>query len=701
MKVDAKGVGDRKIRANARLPQDSRAGRIEPDPFRARDTFARSARLDAKRLGASPQKVVEKFCLPERKDPLPVLLFPHVVDALAARHGSASAAMAHVNRFLLPEQPASGTALPYERVVLLSDIHPGGGTNQESGHFAASEDLPPQRERDLVRLYANEWKAAIKQNSAVPVALRQKLFDMIEDGRWQHDGQALDMDLIRAYRECVKASGATSAGVDKHRAAYQLTVTHAGDGGFADFLRMNEEHPALDYPSGRSRNGALENTPANNLVQLAVTRRGHPALYRTYAMHLLLGFKKDVIPGNHDRNLDDPQVWDGRLRVWERLHRESAPQAKGFWKRLISAVTPNDVRLVPAPQRSFVVHGVLGILRADMRDLGATEAEVSDAISRISKAPFRKYADVWVEHGQAGDSLNQVRKPNELPLRPVGWHGRLQNSFGDNGTSAGFNPMQAIDPKLAGTAGWRMGLRIILNPRLWWSAAKMVAVFLKSINQGEADVSSAADRAQRERDSRSRLVLEPKLLENLNQHPLSGHPLSIDDSAAMFNAMDAAGPAPLYSQFHPGQRWLDRTTELWKLSRAGDSQQYSIYRALVAQKYLGINALIDGHTHFAQNERFLAPDSRVLHHMNLGTSIQLVGGVGGAQREWGYNSFGVGVVEFGKSTSGALWRWAGLHRFDHGNLVEGEQREDSVRRQKNKDMALVSAIYDASAPSTP
>jgi hypothetical protein len=570
-------------------------------------------------------------------------LTPSVADELGKLHGSHDKAVAFRERKLLPGQPADGSGVLKERVLVINDLHVAAGRDSETGRWDPLDEFLPEQQRQLTAMLANEWIDAVNPP----------------------EGSALHRRLVERLSNSLR--GASTMQEFKHLVCddtcKQYTLRLHLNGDLFDFLWTPAARPGFSFPDGLASFGrAPRNTPANALVQLNMIAEGHPELIRTLAMHLLLGHHMTFTPGNHDRHPMHPLVWDGEITFEGRTYK-----------------------------------GLRGLLAEAMKNLGAAPTERAAAMSRFDLQPFAIYGDTWVAHGDMEDRYNRVRRPYGELLEPSPIHKDMELAFGDHGVRDGFNDLKRIRPKL-GTMGSTITSigQAFHAPR---HAMRLLWCFLQAADEEGYTKSPKADEQQRIDDVAAIVKKFPQITERLNALRPDNEKLSEAQVIEGLQAVERAQAQPLFSNFKVGTGFFRRAFTLaWHMLTGTTDmrRRETVYLDTMQEMYrqFGVANHIRGHRHIGTHEVYINKDEHVLTRIDAHTWMDKNGIWGSGRHRWGEKSRGVGVIEIGVDANGKPWSETSLMRIVDrgGNLVPGDFVEDYEWR-KDANRAKARAIY--------
>ncbi|HJL42371.1 MAG TPA: hypothetical protein RMG48_13805 [Myxococcales bacterium LLY-WYZ-16_1] len=224
---------------------------------------------------------------------------PGVARVAADTFGSVEAARSSMDR----GRHRSGMDGLEHRVISISDLHVGVGTDPLTGHADVTDDWRPLQQIQLFRLLGRQWARAAGDDPSLA-----KLSDLQSPSN-------VDRDTVRRAPQ----------------PDYQLTLNLNGD--VFELMQATQPRAGHPFPDGFD-GGGPRTTPANTLVKLNQIWQGQPEFFQTLALHLALGHHVDFLPGNHDRDLWNDLVWSGQLEVdgKELLGMESIlrSEMKGF-----------------------------------------------------------------------------------------------------------------------------------------------------------------------------------------------------------------------------------------------------------------------------------------------------------------------------------------------------------------------------------
>jgi hypothetical protein len=380
-----------------------------------------------------------------------------------------------------------------------------------------------------------------------------------------------------------------------------------------------------------------------------------------------LGHELDFVPGNHDRQLYNEHVWGGEVEV--------AGKTLG---------------------------GFTQVIAEELRCLGASEQEVKDSLARLHLRPFAMYGNHWVEHGDMGDAVNRVQRPYKELLDPTPLHEEMSMALGDYGVRGGFNNLEQQDPTLDAIDNTMRFFRKAFKHPM--AALGLIAAFLRGSKQEGYVTSKEADLAQRVSDVRDLVTRFPAITEQLNSLRPAGDQLTNAQVIDGLQALEKKAAVPFFSQFKRGTRFLRRLFSLamQKLTGKSDTrsrEQIYLDRLLATQKQFGAQALVQGHTHHAQDDVFLTDEEKVVRMVNTHTWMDKDGDWGRPEVTWGEDGRGVGVIEVGKDATGQPWSSLALRKVvdESGTLVWGDILDDAAEHQQEQ-AAAAHAIYDENHP---
>jgi len=516
------------------------------------------------------------------------------------------------------------------RILIMSDLHLGAGTNPNTGQLTPVDEFGQTQTNQWVRLLTNEWARA-----AGPRAI-----ELAKELKQLNVGSPVPLAALPSLVQDKK---------------YEITLCLNGD--IFDVLQTCEPHDNREFPDGLKEDGTLANTPANVIVQLNVVRDGHPEFFRGLASHLLLGHRVDLLPGNHDRHLQNDHVWQGSVDVDGKLY-----------------------------------HGVVGLIRKELYDLGASEEQVRDALSRLNRKPFGIYGDVWVEHGDSSDPFNRSRRPYSEMISPTPLHHEMSMALADYGVRRGFNDFEPLDPSLDNynLDSWDFWSRALAHP---FKTFKLIAAFVSALSEEGYEQSPEAETQARVADIQAMVAhvpeLEAKLMAMQSETKHSYGDLSDAYARKTFASkpkralkdaledLERASARPFTASFPKGSGVLSRVWDALTGALDGRSPDESTKdRFRVLHKQFGINTLIQGHTHKAKDEDERMGRGQKVRYINTHTWIQRLGDWGEAKAVWGEDSRGVAVVELSKGGDGKVHSTSELYRIADasGQLVTGDIR---------------------------
>jgi UDP-2,3-diacylglucosamine pyrophosphatase LpxH len=548
-------------------------------------------------------------------------------DELARAHGSHEAALEMRNRTRMQRAPTDGSGNRTERLLIISDLHPSSGIDPETGRFDALDDFGPTQQRQLSSWMTREWvtSTAPREDSWI----RDHVFERLSNVHQVELAEG-NIDVLRKLRDAKRN--------------YDLPMVLLGD--IVDLLQVPRIRPGFRFPDGlASHRRAPRNTPANCLVQLNIIYAGHQELFRTFAMHLFLGNRIDFVPGNHDRALYHPLLWSGQLTI------DGKP-----------------------------LYGFKGLIDLELQKIGATADERRDALERLQLLPFVIHDDTLLEHGDQNDLFNKVRRPYKEFIDPTPIHEEMELAVADHGVRDGFNDIERARPTLDSIennfAFWAKAFSV---PR---HALRLMLKFFQGATREGYDVSPADDQRMRANDIATLVSKNPRLLEMANQMRPEGDRLSRDEFVRDLQAIDRVSARPFFSNFKRGTNFLTRCLTVAARGLLGDVDvrrqgPARLDRIEAWHRVLGINNVVDGHTHIAKNEYFLTRQEKLIHHVNTHTWMNKSGDWNEDGNHWGDASRGVGLLEHGVTATGIPWSELSLMRVvdEDGALVPGELME--------------------------
>ncbi len=577
---------------------------------------------------------------------------------LADAHGSDAKAQAQRHRTRMQSAPADGSGKVLRRQLSVSDLHPSSGTNPETGRFDSIDDFAPYQQRQLSVWMGREWVAALANASTLP--LRNKTAALLDASG---ASKSLNIEELRELRRVKDKLAASGKGVE-------LPVVLLGD--VVDLLQTPRVRPGFAFPDGLVSNGrAPKNTPANAMVQLNIVHAGHRDYFRIWAAHLFLGHSIDYVPGNHDRAVGNPHVWSGEIEVDGRK-----------------------------------IYGFTKLIALELRAMGATEAEVTDALSRLKLFPFILEGDKLFEHGDVNDQYNKARRPFKEFVEPTPLHDEMELAYGDHGVRDAFNDIERARPTLdAIERGFSFFTKALAVPRPLW---RLVVSFLRGATRDGYDVSPSEDQRLREQDIAKVFRTLPQIVERANERlPHGRAPWTADALTSGFQGMDRVSARPFFSNFKRGTGFFRRLFTVIARGSSGevdlrDGERARLDRIEAAHRLLGINDYIDGHTHVAKNDHYLTTTEQVVRHVNNHTWTSKSGNWNEDGNVWGEQSRGVVVLMSGVTATGIPWSELDLMRVvnEDGILVAGELLE-TYEPNEQAVRTRARAIYDANKPPTP
>lgn len=577
-----------------------------------------------------------------------------VEQHLADLHRSAERAATFRARSLMRSRPVDGSGVLKHRVIVVNDLHIGAGRDPETGRFYAGDDFTNVQTRQFVAYLLNEWRAAAHGDPTMIHPTRSRVEKVLDQLTWK-DGSKIDVQAV------------TSSQSLERRDKYKLTLCINGD--FVDFLQTAATRSHFPYPDGFSpSDSSPRNTPANAIVQLNIIRSGHPEVFRALAVHLRMGHELEIIPGNHDRHFWNDHVWQGEVAV----------QGKRFG-------------------------GFTRILAEELRALGAGEAEVKECLARTVRRPFGVYGDKWIDHGDMGDRNNRVQRPYKEIFDTTPLHEEMSMAVGDYGVRGGFNAIEVLDPTLDAIQNTaKIVKQSMRHPA---ATAKLLLAFVKGLTKEGYEESQAADEAQRVADMKALVDKFPYITEQLNALRPEDDKLSRADVVDGLAAIEKASATPLFSNFEKGTGLFKRLARLVAHAVTGkldsrSNDEVNRDRLVRMNERLGINDVVHGHTHAAQDQHYISERERLVREVNTHTWMTQKGDWGRPTVTWGEDGRGVGVIELGVDDSGKPWSKLSLMKVidEVGSLVEGDIIEDAdIADQKliRNMRAEASRIYEA------
>ncbi len=588
-----------------------------------------------------------------RSIPRAIPLTNTVMNRLSERHGSHEAAWATATRGMMPFKPkkqADQGTLEH-RVVVINDLHIGPGFDPVMEKYDASDDFTAAQERQFAAWMANEWAAAGMGNENLTHPTKTRVAKTLSSLKWAN-GSPVNLGQVHDLQ-----------GEGK----YALTLNINGD--FLDFLQTMNPRPNMPFPDGVNKDGAPLNTPANSIVVLNTIREGHPEVFKALAVHLLLGHNIDLVPGNHDRHFWNEHVWEGEIEV-------AGQKLGGFTK----------------------------IMAEELREFGANPAEVKEALGRLERKAFAVYADKWVDHGDMADRFNRVQRPLKELFEPSGMHEEMQMALGDYGVRGGFNQLEPLDPSLDAIDSTPKFLKHALrHPKL---ALGLVKAFLRGTAQAGYTTSMEAEKQDRITDMHKLVEQHPYIMEQLNALRPEGEKLTKEEVKTGLGAVENQSATPLFSNFRKGTNTFLRLLKLGRKLIRGkadkrDKHEINLDRGLAAQKHLGINGIVEGHTHHAKFDTYLTTEEKGFQRMNTHTWMSKEGSWGRPDVTWGEDGRGVGVIEVGTNKDGERWTEMRLEKVvsEDGGLVRGDLYADAEVDDKDPKRLSTKTdeIFDANA----
>lgn len=575
-----------------------------------------------------------------------------IAQELARLHGSHEKALAFRTRNLMGTAPADGSGKLTDRIIMISDVHIGAGRDPETGAIHPADDFTAEQSRQFTAYLTNEWQAARLGNSAAVHPTKRQELEALNKLTWA-DGSTIDVNKVAPLKQANP---------------YRLTLTLAGD--FLDFLQTTVERAGMPYPDGILPNGAPKNTPANSLVKLNVMRQGHPEVFRTLATHLRLGHRIDVTPGNHDLPLANPHVWQGEIEV-------NGKKLGGFTR----------------------------ILAQELAAMGASPEEIKQCMQRVSLKPVAFYGDAMVSHGMESDVHNRTQRPHKEFVDPTPLHGEFSLSYGDVGVQNGFNHIEQHDPRLDSLPDNAAVVKRTLNRPS--SLLKLAQAFLSGFKAEGYRDSPQADAAQRRKDIAALVDKYPSIAETLNALRPPEERLTPEEIKKGLMAIEDVSATPLFSNFKKGAGFFTRLGTAVKQFLSGktdkrDQEAVTVDRLHAAHKSLGINKLVQGHTHQARDQTYLTDEEKTLRYVNTHTWMTQTGEWGRPELTWKGDGRGVGVIEIGVDQHGNPWSTLSLHKVadESGDLVEGDIVDDAAGDEK-VERAQAQEIFKRSHSVTP
>lgn len=425
---------------------------------------------------------------------------------------------------------------------------------------------------------------------------------------------------------------------DAEEKNYELNLCLNGD--IIDILQTAFERPGLHFPDGFSDDGlAPLNTPANVLVQLNIIYEGHRDFFHLIAQHLLKGHHIDYLPGNHDRHLYNDFVWCGKLALEERT-----------------------------------IGGFTHIIEDELKLLTNDNAAIEMALGRLIRRPFSVYGDVYVDHGDSTDAFNRVSRPLQEMYQPSALHEPMELAFGDHGVRNGFNHLEILEPRLSSAPYYSLDFwgRAFKHP---FKALKLIAGFFDASKQGGHEHSPYRDFTRRIADVRALVATYPDIERSINSLRPPEKQLTSEQIQDALEAIERASALPLLSNFTRTSGFLGR---LYHTIFKGDDRR-SEHRVVLdtlaaAHKWLGVNTAMHGHTHIARDDVYLTEEENSVRHVDTHTWMDRHGNWGRGVHTFGEKGRGVGVIELGHTTTGAVFSHVALNKIvgDSGELVAGD-----------------------------
>ncbi len=561
-----------------------------------------------------------------------------VADTLHDHLGSEQAVVDFVDRDRPPGRASESGSRRTHRIISVSDIHIAAGRHPVTGRLDVIDDFKPNQEQQFVRLLAREWLRA-----APNVELPRSREDIVESmGRLPWGDRA---PITTHERRALAADH-----------AHALTLNLNGD--VFEFLQATVERPGYRFVDGFD-GAAPRNTPANAIIKLNIMHRGHPEFFRALALHLSLGHRVDLLPGNHDRELWNPHVWDGQVESDGRVHQ-----------------------------------GFLGIMRTELRRLGCDDHQVEAALARLNRLPMVVYGDKLVDHGHREDPYNCTRRPYKEIFDPTPLHEEMPLALGDYGVRDGFNLLERKQPYLGDALSNKTAFvkEALGAPK---AAVGMLKAFLKSALKEGHEVSAAHDEQVRRMDARRLVETFPELVDQLNAFRDADDQLGSAEVADGLERVEASTAQPFFSAFRAGASFFQRLPGIIANQVRHESQVAYERRIQALHDTFDINEVVHGHTHVAEDQHYLTPEGRRVRYVNTHTWVDQTGRWDRASRTWGSESRGVGVIELGVNADGRPWSELSLMRVvdQTGTLVPGsiidepEGREGPIRQRAEEILA--------------
>lgn len=565
-------------------------------------------------------------------------LTPGVAQHAAATFGSAEAARSSMDRAHFAGPPPDREGLEH-RIISLSDLHVGAGTDPITGRLDVTDDWRPVQERQFYRFLGKEWLRASDHGGKVD---ENRLLDRMGELPWP--GTPVKPKEKLALCE---------------EPQYKLTLNLNGD--ILELMQSTVPKTGYTFPDGFDGAGGPRTTPANTIVKINQIRDGHPEFFKAMALHLSLGHHIDFIPGNHDRDLWNDHVWKGSLEL------------------------PDGRRL----------EGVQGILRAELAELGLGSKDQAEALSRLRRLPFAVYGDTWLDHGHHEDSFNRTRRPFKQINETSGLHEEMPQAFGDYGVRDGYDALERKMPSLSDKHHSPMAFAAaaLQKPQ---SMLGMMRGFLKATAKHSHETSAEADAEQRVRDAASLVDQMPELVDMLNAHRPPDRQLTPEQVKKGLQSLEQVSATPLYSMLESGAGFFKRIGAVLKAKDASH-ESHRERRLKELFKHFGITHLMQGHTHQAADQSFINADGHRLRYQNTHTWTDQFGRWGPGHQTWGSNGRGVGVIEIGRDGEGRTWTDSRLKmvRDGSGDVMHGTLIEESVEADP-KEQERAKVIFEKS-----
>ena len=545
------------------------------------------------------------------------------------------------NRYRLLEKPADlgvkGSRSTVTRVVhTSSDRHMASGVDPVTKKMSPLEDSPPENDIQEVRVGFHHQRMALRESTLGEHARNERL------------------EITRRLERQVlgdPTAKLTAFDWEVLKAEKSCQAIWADMGDRIDFMKMMTRDDAIPFPDGMSDDyNGPKNTPANAVAQLQIAAKGHPTFFPLVAATILSGNDYAAIVGNHDEALMHPYVWQG-------------------FKDLVALAA---------------------------QKLGANDAQIASAMTRLHRDTFKVYGDALHDHGHRYiDQYNMLDDPLGPLVNPQGPHEEMPSSFGFYGVRGGkfgfpgfrggYTTAMSKFPVIEHLSG-KERTRWMLHPKNWPDVIRIARGFIFAFRKGGYKVSRAADIA-RDLANIRKVVDTTDIVARFNADlPAGVMPVDAGYVEGFMRTMYFAGPTPFLSNFKEGTGIISRLATYVKLRLTGKLDERTVDQILVdstaaVQKYALdnggpiINRRVAGHTHDPKQEVHLTDSGAAIDYFNDGSGLYQHTDRS-SSFTFAHTDHGVVVTEMG-TTEAKPWSSTRLDRIVDenatmipGNLVE-------------------------------